>query len=185
MALNATIYKFDIDLNDLDRNHYAHYSHHVALHPSETEERMIMRILAFCMNASEHLAFTKGLSTDSEPDLWQKNYSDEIELWVELGLPDEKRIKKACNHAQKVMLYSYGGQGVETWWNNISKQSYKYENLSVYRIDLGMVEKFTEHLERTMAISCMIQDGQITLSANSEMYEFSIETLQEEKAINN
>jgi uncharacterized protein YaeQ len=181
MALSATIYKFDIDLNDLDRNHYAFYSHHVALHPSETVERMVIRILAFCLNASETLTFTKGLSTDSEPDLWQKNYSDDIELWIELGTPDDKRIKKACNQSDQVILYAYGGQGVDTWWNNFSKHAYKFENLAIYRIDLAMVEKFTQGLERTMALSCMIQDGQITLSANNEMYEFSLELLKEAK----
>lgn len=179
MALSATIYKFDIDLSDLDKNHYASYSQHVALHPSETVERMVMRILAYCLNANEHLAFTKGLSTDAEPDLWQKNYSDEIELWIELGLPDEKRIKKACNQSRQVKLYAYGGKGVDTWWNNLSGHAYKFSGLSVYRFDLEAVETFAQALDRTMALSCMIQDGEITLSWDGGMQEFSVETLHE------
>lgn len=179
MALNATIYKFDIDVSDLDRNHYAHYSQHVALHPSETVERMVMRILAYCLNANEQLAFTKGLSTDSEPDLWQKNYSDDIELWIELGLPDDKRIKKACNQSDKVKLYAYGGQGVETWWDNLSGHAYKFSELSVYRFEGDSVEAFANQIERTMALSCMIQDGQVTLSWDGGMQEFAIQTLYE------
>lgn len=181
MALNATIYKFDIDLSDLDRNHYAHYSHHVALHPSETVERMMIRVLAYCLDASETLSFTKGLSTDNEPDLWQKNYSDEIELWVELGKPDEKRIKKACHQSAQVKIYTYGGQDVDTWWASFSKHAYMYSNLSVYRFDMQKVTELCSNIQRTMAMSCMIQDGQITLSLNSQMYEFSMTTLLEAK----
>lgn len=179
MALNATIYKFEIDISDLDKNHYGHYSQTVALHPSETVERMVMRVLAYCLNVNEHLTFTKGLSTDAEPDLWQKNYSDDIEFWIELGLPDEKRIKKACNQSDQVKLYAYGGQGVETWWQGMSGQAFKFSNLSVYRFDMNDVEAFSAHVERTMALSCMIQDGQLSLSWDGGMQEFHLETLCE------
>ncbi|MGE8356985.1 MAG: YaeQ family protein, partial [Microvirgula sp.] len=96
MALKATIFKADLDISDMDRGYYASHSLTLAQHPSETDERMMLRLAVFALHASERLAFTKGLIADDEPELWQKNYGDEIELWIDLGEPDEKRLKKAC-----------------------------------------------------------------------------------------
>ena len=99
MALSATIYKAELNVVDMDRHYYEQHSLTLAQHPSETAERLMLRLLVFALHASETMAFTKGLSTDDEPDLWQKSLSDEIELWVELGLPSEKRLKKACGRS--------------------------------------------------------------------------------------
>lgn len=174
MAENATIYKFSIDLTDLDRNVYQKVSVHVALHPSETMERMAMRILAYCLNYDPQLRFTKGLSEDSEPDLWQRSYSDEIELWLELGLPDSKRIKKACTQSQQVKLYAYGGQGVDKWWQTAQKELLKFRNIAVYQFDPQAVAAFAEAMTRTMSLSCMIQDGSINLSWEDQMQEINV-----------
>ena len=174
MAENATIYRFTIDLTDLDRNVYEKLSVHVALHPSETLERMAMRVLAYCLNYDEQLSFTKGLSSDSEPDLWHKSYSDEIELWLELGLPDAKRIKKACSQSKQVKLYAYGGQGVNNWWDSIKKDVCKQGNITIYRFDLEPVENFAKGIARTTSLSCMIQDGSINLSWADQMQDITI-----------
>ena len=99
MALSATICKADLNIVDMDRHYYQQHSLTVAQHPSENDERLMIRLLAFALHADEFLSFTKGLSTDDEPDLWQKSLSGEIELWIELGLPSEKRLKKACGRA--------------------------------------------------------------------------------------
>ena len=110
MALKATVFKAQLSLSDMDRNLYQDFSH-PGPSPSETDERMMIRLVAFAWHAAERLEFTKGLSADDEPELWRKNYSDEIELWIELGQPDERRLKKACNRSRHVVLYLYGG----TW----------------------------------------------------------------------
>jgi len=179
MALSATIYKFDIDLSNMDRNRYESVSQHIALHPSETQERMVMRLLAYCANMHDQLSFTKGLSSDTEPDLWQKSYSDEIELWIELGLPDVKRIKKAASISKQVKLYVYGGQNVGQWWKLVQKDCQKFSNVDVYRFDLESVSKFSSQLARSMRISVMIQDGLITFSWDEHMLEFPIEIIYE------
>jgi len=97
MALSSTIFKASLQISDMDRNYYAEHLLTLARHPSETDERMMVRLLAFTLHADEHLIFTKGLSTDQEPDLWQRNVTNEIELWIEVGLPDAHRLRKVCN----------------------------------------------------------------------------------------
>lgn len=177
MALNATMYRFSIDLSDLDRGIYQSLSCHVALHPSETLERMSMRLLAYCLNYHEHLEFTKGLSEDSEPDLWQKSLSDELELWIELGLPDAKRIKKACNQSQQVRLYAYGGQAVDNWLQAERKELMRHDKLEIFQFDEAPVNSFAEQIERSMSLACMIQDGQINLSWAEQMLDISVSRL--------
>src|SRR5680860_958910 len=118
MALKATIFKATLNIADMDRHYYADHQLTLAQHPSENDERMMIRLLAFALNAREGLEFTKGLSTDDEPELWQKSLSDEIELWIELGLPDESRLRKACNRSKQVILYTpYGGTRTSPNWH--------------------------------------------------------------------
>jgi len=105
MALKSTIYKADCQIADFDRDYYQPHNLIIALHPSETEERMMARLLAFVLNAHEHLQFTKGLSSEDEPDLWQKSLTDNVELWIDVGMPDEKRIRKACRQNHYLHLW--------------------------------------------------------------------------------
>src|SRR6478609_7781043 len=107
MALNATIIKAELHVADMDRHYYQQHNLTLAQHPSETDERLMVRLLVFALYASEFLTFTKGLSSEDEPDLWQKSLTGDIELWIELGLPSDKRIRKACGRAQQVIIYSY------------------------------------------------------------------------------
>jgi uncharacterized protein YaeQ len=171
------MYRFSIDISDLDRGVYENKSAHVALHPSETLERMVVRLLAYCINYHERLEFTKGLSSDNEPDLWQKSLSDEIELWVEVGLPDAKRMKKAHNQSRRTRVYAYGGQGVENWWSTVSKQVTQSDRLEVFQVPLAPVEEFAQKIERTMRMSVMIQDGIVNLSWDGGMLELSLQEL--------
>ena len=119
MALKSTIFKAELSIADMDRHYYGDHNLTLARHPSETDERMMVRLVAFVLNAHTDLEFTKGISTDDEPDLWLKGLSGEIELWIDLGQPDEKRIRQACGRAQQVLIYCYSGHGAEIWWSQI------------------------------------------------------------------
>src|ERR1019366_4560297 len=133
MALKATIFKADLQIADMDRHYYQDHTLIIARHPSETDERMMIRLLAFILHANEGLLFGKGLSADDEPDLWQKDLTGVIELWVEVGQPDEKRILKACGRAEKVVVYSYSSNS-NIWWNQISSRVERAKNLTVLNL---------------------------------------------------
>lgn len=165
MALKATIYKATIHLSDMDRNYYQTIPLTIARHPSETEQRLMIRVLAFLLNAQENLQFTKGLSSDEEPEIWLKNYSDEIEHWIELGLPDDKRIKKGCSQAKEVTLYSYGSS-LPIWWQKIQNKVTHFKNLSIYSINQESSNELTQLLDRTMELQCSIDSGQVWLGNN-------------------
>ncbi|MCP9759942.1 YaeQ family protein [Aquitalea sp. S1-19] len=164
MALKSTIYKADIDVSDMDRGYYASHNLTLACHPSETLERMMLRIAVFALHASEMLAFTKGISADDEPDIWQKNYSDEIELWLELGEPDEKRVRKACGRADAVWIYCYGARSAEIWWPQLESKAGRFDNLTVVAIAPDTLTELATMAERSMQLSATIQDGQMWLS---------------------
>lgn len=168
MALSATVFKAELNIADMDRHYY--HSHHLVLarHPSETDERMLIRLLAFALNASETLQFTKGISTDDEPDLWQKSLSDEIELWIELGQPDEKRIRKACGRAQQVILYCYGGRTAEIWWQQNANHLQRFDNLRIYNLPKEATEALASLSQRSMQLNVSVQDGEVSVSDHQQ-----------------
>ncbi|RLA23174.1 MAG: hypothetical protein DRQ61_04545 [Gammaproteobacteria bacterium] len=172
MAIKATIFKAELQISDMDRNYYASHSLTLARHPSETDERMLIRLLAFILNASESLQFTKGLSEDEEPELWEKNLTDEIDLWIEVGMPDERRIRKACSRSKAVILYSYGGRN-DVWWQQIQNKLTRFKNLKVVNFSKQSTEPLTNLVERTMQFDCSIQDGQIWITHEGD--SFSVE----------
>jgi uncharacterized protein YaeQ len=164
MALKATIYKADLSIADMDRNHYADYSLTLARHPSETDERMMVRLLAFALNAHERLAFGKGLCVDDEPDLWRKDLTGAIEQWIDVGLPDEKWIRKACNRAGEVVLLVYGGRQAEVWWSQIKDKLTRLDNLTVLNLPVEACDALAALANRTMRLQCTVQDGQVWLT---------------------
>jgi uncharacterized protein YaeQ len=161
MAQNATIYKVELSVSDMDRNYYETHKLTLAKHPSETDERLMVRIVAFALNATAQLEMTKGLSTDDEPDIWQKSLSGEIDLWVALGLPSEKVIRQSSAKAGKVIVYPYGGRPAEIWWDKVKNSTTRFENLEV----IGFSEKETAELaklaSRAMKLQINIQDGDV------------------------
>jgi len=168
MALKATVFKATLNIADMDRHYYADHHLTIARHPSETDERMMIRLLAFVFHADEHLEFTRGLSTDDEPELWQKSLSGEIELWIELGLPDESRLRKACNRARQVVLYTYGGRAASLWWEKHHNKLTRSNNLTVIDLPQDSTEALAALAERTMNLQCTIQDGDVGIGdANS------------------
>jgi uncharacterized protein YaeQ len=168
VAQNATVYKAHIQIADMDRHYYADHSLTLALHPSETQERMMLRLAAFVLFASERLEFTKGLAADDEPDLWCKSFSDEIELWIDVGLPSERRVRKACNRSKQVKLLCYGSdQAVNPWLASIRAERTRQTNLQIIRIPEAQSEVLEGLMERGMHLQANIQDGQLWLSSDS------------------
>lgn len=169
MAQKATIYKVGLSVSDMDRHYYETHKLTVAKHPSETDERLMVRLLAFALNAHEQLELTKGLSTDDEPDIWQKSLSDELELWVALGLPSEKVVRQSCGKARKVIVYCYGGKTAEVWWEKIKNSTTRFDNLQV----INLLEENTRDLaglaSRSMKLQVNIQDGEVMVSADESI----------------
>lgn len=164
MALKATVYKAELNIADMDRHYYQSHMLTLACHPSETVERMMVRLLAFALNAHERLGFTKGIGGDEEPDLWQKSLSDEIELWIDLGQPDEKRIRKACGRAKKVIIYTYSGRAATLWWEQTKSSLQRFSHLQIVHLTSESVEALGQLADRSMDLQCSIQDGQVWMS---------------------
>lgn len=163
MAPNATIYKAELQVSDMDRHYYA--THHLTLaqHPSETPQRLMARLIAFVLFADERLEFGRGLSTDDEPDLWQRDYTGDIDQWIELGQPDESRIRRACGRARQVRVLGYSGGGAAIWWDRHAAALARLKNLTVVDLDPAALEAATALLERSMRLTALVQDGELQL----------------------
>jgi len=177
MAIKSTIYKIDLQVSDMDRHYYQQHSLTIAKHPSETDERVMVRLIGFAMYANESLIFGKGLSDDEEPDLWQKDLTGAIELWMDVGLPTEKDIRKAAGRAKQVVVMLYGGRVADMWWTTNSKALLKINNLTV--INLSVTKELANIAERGFNISCTIQDGQIMVGHDGGTLDISPVILKE------
>lgn len=164
MALKATIYKAVVNVADIDRNQFLDASLTLARHPSETQERMMLRLLAWIKYADERLQFTRGLSSEDEPEVWLRNDHLGIDLWIELGLPDERRIKKACSQSQDVALFTYNSRAAEIWWQQNQSKMAGFKNLSIWYLDDEQLAKLSAFAERTMTLQATLQEGSIWLS---------------------
>ena len=173
MAQKATIYKVELSVSDMDRHYYETHKLTVAKHPSETDERLMVRILAFALNACEHLEMTKGLSTDDEPDIWQKSLSGELQLWVALGLPSEKIVRQSCGKANNVIVYCYGGRTAETWWEKIKNSTTRFDNLSVINFSENNTDELGKLANRSMKLQVNIQDGDVMVSVDDAIVYLS------------
>ena len=164
MALKATIFKALLQIADMDRNYYHDHALTLARHPSETDERMMVRLLAFALHAHEALSFANGLSTDDEPDLWQKDLTGAIELWIDVGLPEERAIRKACGRAGQVCIYSYGGRAADIWWEQCHSKLERSRNLTVFNLPADASKALAGLAQRNMQLQCTVQEGQIWLA---------------------
>ena len=167
MALKAKIYKATINLADMDREYYDTINLTIAQHPSETDQRMMVRLIAFILNAHEDLQFGKGLSDEDEAAIWQINYSSVIDLWVELGQIDNKRLKKACSRSKKVKLYCYGSS-VDIWWSQNQSKMRQFEQLTIEQFSTETTDALVKLVDRNMDFQCSIQDGQLWLNSGDE-----------------
>ncbi len=169
MAQKSTIYKAELSVSDMDRHYYETHKLTVAKHPSETDERLMVRLLAFALNAHEQLELTKGLSTDDEPDIWQKSLSGELELWVALGLPSEKIVRQSCGKANKVIVYSYGGRTADVWWDKIQGNTTRFDNLQVMTLAEADTRALANMASRSMQLQVNIQDGDVMVSVGDSI----------------
>ena len=163
MAPKATVIKAELQVSDMDRHYYATHALTLAQHPSETDLRLMVRLLAFALHADERLEFGRGLSNEEEPDLWRRDYTGDIELWIDLGQPDESRVKKACARARQVVVVNYGGNSANLWWDRVAPALRRLGNLAVVDLPAKAVEELPTLLQRGMRRNCMIQDGEVHL----------------------
>jgi uncharacterized protein YaeQ len=163
MALKATIYKAEVAIADMDRSYYADHNLTLARHPSETDERMMVRLLAFALYAEEGLGFAKGLCVDDEPDLWRKDLTGSIERWIDVGQPDDKWIRKACGRARDVVVVSYG-RAADIWWNGIRDKLARLSNLTVINLPPETAPALAGLTGRSMRLQCTVQDGQLWMT---------------------
>lgn len=165
MALKATLYKAEVQVSDMDRHYYETHALTLARHPSETDERLMVRLLAFALFADERLEFGRGLSAEGEPDLWQCSMSGEIERWIDLGQPDESAIRRACGRAREVVVIGYQPRSFAPWWEKNAAALARCSNLRVLEVDCAA--GLAALCERSMALQCLVQDGEVQILGES------------------
>ncbi|MDP3516226.1 MAG: YaeQ family protein [Pseudohongiella sp.] len=164
MATKATVFKAALQIADMDRNYYEDHSITLARHPSETDERMMVRLLAFALNAQEFLEFGQGITNDEEADIWKKDLTGVIDLWIDVGTPDERLIRKACGRSGEVCIYSYGGRTADIWLTQNLTQFERQKNLKIFNLVSEETQALAQLAQRTMQLQVIVQDGQVTLS---------------------
>ncbi len=170
MALKPTIYKATVSLSDMDRHVYDELQLTLAQHPSETVERMMVRLLAFCLNADPQLAFSRGLSNPDEPALWQVDHSQQIEHWIEVGQPEADRVKKGANQSRRVSVYAFG-KSADVWWELQRGAFEKLSKVSVYQFSWSQVQQLAQFVARTMSLTVTITDGVIYINGDQGALE--------------
>ena len=181
MALRATIHKVELHISDADRNYYASHSLTLAKHPSETDERMMARVIAFSLQAQDNLFFSKGLSDTDEPDIWVKDLTDAIQLWIEIGQPEERRILKACGRSDQVIIFCYGGQTSKIWWQGIQHKVARAQNLRVIALPKEAIETLGKWVERGMTMHVNVEDGEMLISTEQGQIDLSPELWHQTK----
>ena len=171
MALKATIFKVELQVSDLDRSHFATHALTLARHPSETDERMMVRVLAFALDADETLSFGRGLSSEDEPDLVLRDLTGAIQLWVEVGLPDERDLRKAAGRAARVKVYIYG-RGATLWMRDNADALARLDNVQVVHVERSA--ELARWAGRNMAMTCTIQEGRLYLSSAGDSLEMTL-----------
>jgi uncharacterized protein YaeQ len=177
MALKATIYKADLQIADMDRHYYADHALTIARHPSETDERMMARVLAYALYAQDGIAFTKGLFDVDEPEVWVKNLAGEIILWIDLGQPDDARIRRACGRAGQVVVLCYSSS-CDVWWKQIAGKLTRFSNLTVLQLPAETAQALAALAERSMRLQCMVQDGEVWLNSETQSVPVALTRLQ-------
>jgi uncharacterized protein YaeQ len=174
MALPSTVYRTSLQLSDIDHGIYETIQTTVARHPSETEERLVARLLALALFYEPDLNFTKGLSATDEPDLWVVGPDGRVQLWVEVGLPEADRITKACRHAERVALLS-SGKTLANWDQQHLPKLGNCRNLTVVSVDQSFISTLAASLGRSITWSITITEGTLYLTTGDLTHETAIQ----------
>ncbi len=178
MATGATIHRAELAIADMDRGYYGDHALTIARHPSETVERMMVRLLAFALFADPALQFGRGLSTEDEPDLWQHDDAGQLVRWIDVGLPEERRLRKACGRAAKVVVIAFGGSRADAWWKRNAGALERLDRLSVYSLPPDACAALETLAGRSMRLAVNIQEGQAWLGAGTESAEVPLQRLR-------
>jgi len=182
MALKSTVYKATVQVADMDRSHYRDHALTLALHPSETEERLMMRVLAHALNAPSDdtdtpLQAARGLSDSDEPDLWQLDRTGAVLQWIEVGLPDDRRLAKACGRSARVTIYAYA-TSTPIWWKGIADKVARLSNLAVWQVDAAASQALAALAQRSMQLQVTVQDGLVWVSDGTHNVELQPQPLK-------
>jgi uncharacterized protein YaeQ len=183
LAIKSTVFKANLQIADMDRHYYAEHILTLSRHPSETDERMMVRLLAFALNAHEYLSFGQGMTDDESADLWQKDLTGAIDLWIDVGLPDEKLIRKACGRAKHVIVYCYGGRSAQLWFEQNSSQFERLNNLTIISVAQESSRAIAVLAKRTMKLQCNIQDTQVWLMDDNESITIEFMVLKAQNGV--
>ena len=184
LALKSTIYKVDLVVADIDRGHYRDHALTIARHPSETDERMMIRLLAFALNSQGAqegqgaLEFGRGLSTADEPDLWRRDLTGAIEQWIDVGLPDERAVRKACGRAREVYVLAYGGRAVDLWWQAVRDKLERQDRLAVSEVPMEASRALARLAQRSMRLHVTIQEGHVFVADTTDSVPVDILVLK-------
>ena len=178
MALKSTIFKADLSVADVDRGIYGDHALTLARHPSETDERMMVRLLAFALHAHERLEFGRGLSAEDEPDLFRRDLTGALEQWIDVGLPDEREVRKACGRAREVVVYAYGGRAAALWWEKAAPTLARQASLAVFELPQEATQALAALAERTMKLQFTIQDGHVFVTEGERAVTVELEVLK-------
>jgi uncharacterized protein YaeQ len=179
MALKSTVFKAHLQIADIDHSYYADHALTLARHPSETDERMMVRLVALALQAYQlqavcngdgTLAFGAGLSDPNEPDVWLRDFTGQTRLWIEVGQPEDKPLIKACGKADAVLLYCFS-HSAEVWWRGMESKLSRPQNLSVFRIPTVASQTLGALAARSMQLQATVQEGVLTLSDNATTVE--------------
>lgn len=176
MALKATIYKAELQVSNMDRGYYATHSLVLALHPSETEERMMLRVLAFALNADDELVFGKGISSE-EPDLWRRDLTGQVEQWIEIGQPDEQVLRRAAGRAREVTVYQPATRGAAVWWEKNAAALLRIRNLKLFQVPAASCDVLAQLANRNMQLQCLVQDGVVQMMGDVASVQIELQQL--------
>ena len=179
MALKSTVFKANLSVADIDHGYYADHALTLARHPSETDERMMVRLVALALQAHRlqtvcggdgTLAFGAGLSDPDEPDVWLRDFTGQTRLWIEVGQPEDKPLAKACNKADAVVVYAFH-HAAEVWWRGIESKLTRLDKLEVWRVPTEAAQALAGLAERSMQLQATIQEGALMLSNGRQTIE--------------
>lgn len=181
MALKATIYKASLQLSDLDRNHYSDRELTLARHPSETDERMLIRLLALALNEPDDedhgaLEFARDMWDADEPALWQKDFTGQMMHWIEVGQPDERRMLQCSARSQRTSVYSFASSTAQ-WWNGVRDKINRARNLTIWQIPATQSQALAALANRSMKLDVTVQDGAVWMGDGERSLEVTPQKL--------